>query len=80
MNISQNKDTYNVSFSSIKHSTVKIDFVMQVYFSRRPMAGLAKEISEWFLSRQLCHSFLILAWFCYYHSPSTYFLRNSKLT
>ena len=32
----KNKDTYNVSFSSIKHSTAKIDFVTQVHFSRHP--------------------------------------------
>ena len=30
----KNKDTYNVSFSSIKHSMAKIDFVMQVHFTR----------------------------------------------
>ena len=32
----KNKDTYNVSFSSIKHSTAKIDFVTQVHFTRHP--------------------------------------------
>ena len=32
----KSKDTYNVSFSSIKHSMAKIDFITQVHFTRHP--------------------------------------------
>ena len=32
----KNKDTYNVSFSTIEYLTEKIYFVMQVHFTRHP--------------------------------------------
>ena len=32
----KNKDTYNVTLSSIKYSTTEIDFVMQVHFTIHP--------------------------------------------